>query len=132
MEAVTRLVARIEALGVEVSGAREAKDAPKRPSGGKRGVNAKLASVWASYTPKQRAARIAAMRAGHAKRKRKLAEKAAAKPARRLAKRVVPSKPAPAARKSAWVSLSPEQRAERIARMKAGRKGVSVQTPAVT
>ena len=38
--------------------------------GGRRKGNAKLKAAWANYTSAQRAARIAAMRAGHARRKR--------------------------------------------------------------
>jgi hypothetical protein len=112
MRAVSSLADRIGAFGVEVNNAKKPK-----PGGG----NARLASVWASYTPKQRAARIAAMKAGHAKRKRRLA-------AGEAAKKAAPKKAAPprsAARKSAWASMTPEQRAERMAKMRAGRKGAA-------
>ena len=92
------------------------------------------------------------MRAGHARRKRALAQKGAAKvagkvapekasaarpapAARKIVKRPAPRKAAPprsAARKSAWASMLPEQRAERIARMRSGRKGGAVSAPAAT
>ena len=48
--------------------------APKRgPDKGNPRLKAALKASWANYTPAQRAARIAKMRAGHAKRKRRMA-----------------------------------------------------------
>ena len=50
--------------------------APKRgPGKGNPRLKAALKASWARYTPRQRAARIAKMRAGHAKRKRRMAGK---------------------------------------------------------
>jgi hypothetical protein len=142
MSAVSSLVERIGAMGVGGSGVAQPKGAAGPKRAGKRGANPKLVSVWASYTPKQRAARIAAMRAGHAKRKRALANQGAARAAgkvetkaapakgsapaaRKVVKRSTAPKPAPA-RKSAWASMTPEQRAERVAKMRAGRKSEPV------
>lgn len=76
--------------------------APRKP--GK--LASAVKSSWANYTPAQRAARIAAMKAGHAKRKRALARKGAAKAAGKVAKQAAPEKvsaprPAPAAGKLA-------------------------------
>lgn len=72
------------------------------------------------------------MKAGHAKRKRALAQKGAATVAGKVARQRARTKPAPAARKSAWASLSPEQRAERIERMRAGRTAKPAQPAAPT
>ena len=56
---------RVSARGTQ-SAAPARKPGPRRPRKG----SAKLKAAWANYTPAQRAARIAAMRAGHARRKR--------------------------------------------------------------
>jgi|GEM_PF-2716253 len=110
------------------------------PGRGNRKLKAALKSVWANYTPAQRAARIAAMKAGHAKRKRRLGKDAAPKPARKAPKqaaskqvarkRPAPTKPSPAPRKSAWAAMTPEQRAARVAKMQAGRAKAVGATPA--
>lgn len=113
-------------------------------------------SSWANYTPAQRAARIAAMKAGHAKRKRALAQKGVAKVAGKVATKApsqrasaarhapaarkpstgltpkMAAAPKPASRKNAWASMSPEQRAERIARMRAGRSAKPAQAMEAT
>jgi hypothetical protein len=126
MGAVTSLVARIDAMGVEINNAKKPTGSAGAARAGKRGANAKLVSVWASYTPKQRAARIAAMRAGHARRKRKVAGGGGAKKVAPAAAKPVATKRT--ARKNPWASLTPEERAERVAKMRAGRQaaGVSV------
>ncbi|MFM8278880.1 MAG: hypothetical protein ACKN9R_00805 [Candidatus Limnocylindrus sp.] len=110
---VNGLVSAVESLAAAMEREPQRAAAPRKP--GK--LASAVKSSRAKYTPAQRAARIAAMKAGHARRKRALAQKGAAKSAGKVAakpgpvgRKVVkgPAAPKPAARKSAWASMSPE------------------------
>lgn len=152
---VNELVSAVESLvatmGRQPPGAIQAASQPAKSKLGT-GVRA----AWANYTPAQRAARIAAMKAGHAKRKRALAQKGVAKVAGKVATKApsqrasaarhapaarkpstgltpkMAAAPKPASRKNAWASMSPEQRAERIAKMRAGRSAKPAQAMEAT
>ena len=74
---LTAVTGLIDGLRTTVASGREVGTAVRGVKTAAKGtgkkIGAKVKAAWARYTPAQRAARIAKMKAGHAKRKRKMA-----------------------------------------------------------
>lgn len=88
-------------------------------------LKAALKKSWAAYSPKQRAERIRRMLAGRGLKpkgaaKRKVTKRSPRRAATRSAPKRVPKVARPKSG-GGWASMTPDQRAARIAKMQAGR-----------
>jgi hypothetical protein len=117
VHAITGLVDSVtgSAQGVGTA-AKGLKAAVRGPGKGNPKLKSALKKSWANYTPKQRADRVRKMLAGRGLEP-KGARKANAAPARAPKAKRAPK----AAKGGAWASMTPEERAERVAKMRAGR-----------